>query len=171
MKTRSEEEPTPSVIVSPPETPISVASMSPAYPKYRNALIIGVVVVILLAVFGGGYFLIKGANSTFRELTQKPVSYLTNLINRYETYQVCESYIRRNERLFGELGREIRFSFAKEEVRIFNGEKTATVIVKAQGRMETKDVIFQLKQEKGEWRILYVGLERRNGQYRTLYSK
>jgi hypothetical protein len=85
-------------------------------------------------------------------------------------YQVCESYLRRNEGLFQELGREIRFSVAIEEIKILDREKMMALIFKAQGRMETRDVIFQLKKEKGEWHILYVGLERRNGQYNTLYS-
>jgi hypothetical protein len=57
MKTRSEEKSTISDIVSRPETLFSVTSMSPPYPKYRDALIIGVVVVALLGVLlGGGIF-------------------------------------------------------------------------------------------------------------------
>jgi hypothetical protein len=107
---------------------------------------------------------------TFPELSQKPFRSLTALRDRYEAYQVCESYLRRNEGLFRELGREIRFSVATEEIKILDGEKGMTLIFKAQGRMETRNVIFQLKEEKREWHILYVGLERRNGQYKTLYS-
>jgi hypothetical protein len=52
------------------KTPNSVASMSPEYPKYRDALIIGVVVFMLVGVLVGGYFLIRGVDSAFREFTQ-----------------------------------------------------------------------------------------------------
>lgn len=169
MKTRSEDKPTISDIVSRPETPFSVTSMSPPYPKYRDALIIGVVVVALLGVLLGGYFFTRGVGLTFPELSQKPFRSLTALRDRYKAYQVCESYLRRNEGLFRELGREIRFSVAVEEIRTLDGEKGMTLIFKAQGRTKTRDVIFQLKEEKGEWHILYVGLERRNGQYKTLH--
>ena len=169
MKTREEEKSTTSDIGSRPETPFSVTSMSPPYPKYRDALIIGMVVVALLGVLLGGYFFTRGAGLSFRELSQKPLRSLTALRDRYDGYQVCESYLRRNEGLFRELGREIRFSVATEEIKTFEGENGMTLIFKAQGRMETRDVIFQLKEEKGEWHILYVGLERRNGQYKTLH--
>ena len=122
----------------------------------------------------GGFvrsFFIGGVDSTFREFTQKPWRLLTSLTDRYEVYEVCESFLQQNEELFRELGQEISFSPAEEEINISNGEKTMTVVLKAQGKTETREVIFQLKKEKKKWRVLYVGLERRNGQYRTLYSR
>jgi hypothetical protein len=171
MKKHEEEKPTTSAVSNSSETPNSVASMSPEYPKYRDALIIGVVIFMLVGVLAGGYFSVRGVDSTFREFTQKPLSLLTSLTDRYDVYKVCESFLRRNEGLFRELGPGIRFSLTEEEIFVSNGEKTMTVIFKAQGRTETRDVIFQLKEEKGEWAIQYVGFERRNGQYRTVYSK
>ena len=171
MKKHEEEKPTTSVVSNSSETPNSVASMSPEYPKYRDALIIGIVVFMLVGILVGGYFFIRGVDSTFRDFTQKPLSLLTSLTDRYDVYKVCESFLRRNEGAFRELGPEIRFSLTEEEINVSDGEKTMTVIFKAQGRRETRDVIFQLKEEKGEWGILYVGFERRNGQYKTMYSK
>jgi hypothetical protein len=172
MKAYSEEKPGKSFISGSPEIPISVTSMSPEYPKYRDALIIGIVVCILAGVLIGGYFFTRGFDSSFREFTQKPLRILTSLTDRYEVYKVCESFLRRNEGLFLELGHEIRFSLDEEVMSVSNGEeKTMTMTFKAHGRTETKDVIFQLKTKNGDWRIIYVGLERRNGQYRTLYPR
>ena len=171
MKIHSEEESTQPVISAPPEIPGSVASMSPEYPKYRDALIISIVIVILITVLAGGYFFVKGTDTDFRKFTKDPVKHLTNLINGYETYKICQLFISHNERLFRELGRDVRFSLVKEEIRIFKGEKRATVIIKAQGRTDTKNVVFQLNKQKGKWRILYVGLELRNGEYKTLYPR
>ncbi len=170
MKRHEEEKPTTSVVSNSPETPNSVASMSPEYPKYRDALIIGVVVFMLVGVLVAGYFFARGVDSTFREFTQKPLSLLTSLSDRHDVYKVCESFLRRNEGLFRELGPGIRFSLTEDKINVSDGEKTMTVIFKARGRTETRDVIFQLKEEKGKWVVHYVGFERRNGQYRTVYS-
>lgn len=155
----------------PPETPGSVASRSPEYPKYRDALIIGIVTVILVTVLAAGYFFFKRTETAFRKFTLDPIKHLTNLINGYETYKICESFLRRNERVFRELGRDLRFSLVKEEIRIFKGEKTARVIIKAQGSADTKNIIFQLKKQKGRWRIYYIGLELPNGEYKSLYPQ
>ncbi len=160
MKTHEEEKP-----------PKSVASMSPEYPKYRDALIIGVVLFILVGVLVGGYFTLRGVDSAFREFTQKPLNLLESLADRHDVYRVCESFLRRNKGLFRELGPGIRFTLTEDNIHVSNREKRMSVIFKAQGRGETREVIFQLKKEKGEWTIQYVGFERRNGQYRTVYSK
>ena len=89
---------------TPSKPPDSVMSMSPAYPKHRDALIIGIVIAILVIVLAGGYFLFGRTETAFRKFTQNPIRHLTSLINGYETYKVCESFLRRNERLFRELG-------------------------------------------------------------------
>lgn len=171
MKKHEEKKPTTSVVSNSSETPNSVASMSPEYSKYRDALIIGVVVFMLVGVLAGSYFFMRGIDSSIREFTQKPLSLLESLTDRYDVYSVCESFLRRNEGLFRELGPEIRFSLIEDQINVSDTEKTRTLIFKAQGRRETRDVIFQLKEEKGEWAIQYVAFERRNGQYRTVYSK
>ena len=171
MKKHEEEKPTTSVVSNSSETPNSVASMSPEYPKYRDALIIGVAIFVLVGILVGGYFFIRGFDSTFREFTQKPFSLLESLTDRYEVYKACESFLLRNEGSFRELGPGIRFSLAEEQINVSDGGKTMTAIFNARGRTETRDVIFQLKEEEGEWAIQYVGLERSNGQYKVVYSK
>lgn len=156
---------------TPSKPPDSVMSMSPAYPKHRDALIIGIMIAILVIVLAGGYFLFGRTETAFRKFTQSPIRHLTSLINGYETYKVCESFLRRNERLFRELGRDIRFSLIKEEIRILKGQKTAKLIIKAKGSADTRNVLFQLKKHRGRWRIFYVGFELPNGNYKELYPK
>jgi hypothetical protein len=171
MNKHEEKRSTKSAVSNSSETPSSVASMSPEYPKYRDALIIGVAIFILVGVLAGGYFFIRGVDSTFREFTQKPFSFLESLRDRYEVYKVCEAFLLSNQELFRELGPGIKFSLAEDQINVSDGGKTMTVIFNARGRRETRDVIFQLKEEKGEWAIQYVGLERSNGQYKVVYSK
>ncbi len=166
--TASEQEPS----ESPPlQIPNSVMSMSPKYPKHRDALIIGLVALFLVIVLAVGYILLGRTQMAFREFTQNPIHYLTRFINGYETYRVCESYIRRNQELFRGLGRDLRFTVIKEEIRVLEGEKTARLLVKAKGRLGARNVLFQLNKRQGRWRIVYVGIELPNGEYETLYPK
>ena len=157
---------------SPPsQIPETVMRMSPPYPKHRDALIIGAVAVFLIIVVAVGYILLGHTQTALREFTQNPIHYLTRFVNGYETYKVCESYLRRNQKLFRGLGRELRFTVVREEIRVLKGEKTARLLVKAKGRSGTQNVLFQLKKRQGRWRIFYVGIELPNGQYETLYPK
>ncbi len=157
---------------SPPsQIPSSVMSMSPKYPKHRDALIIGLAALFLVIVLVVGHFLLGRTQTAFRQFTQNPINYLTRFINGYETYKVCESYIRHNQELFRGLGRDLRFTVVKEEIRVLKGEKTARLLVKAKGRSGAQNVLFQLEKRQGRWRIFYVGIELPNGQYETLYPK
>lgn len=153
------------------QIPNTVMGMSPAYPRHRDALIIGVAALFLVIVLAVGYLLLGRTQTAFREFTQNPVHYLTRFINGYETYKVCESYLRRNQKLFHGLGRDLRFTVVKEEIRVLKGEKTARLIVRAKGRSGTQNVLFQLKKSQGRWRLFYVGIELPNGEYETLYPK
>lgn len=160
----------------PPETTTpqeqdTVMGMSPAYPKHRDALIIGMVGLFLVIVLVVGYLLLGGTEIAFREFKQNPINYLTRFINGYETHKVCESYLRRNQKLFRGLGRDLRFTVVKEEIRVLKGEKTARLLIKAKGRSGTQNVLFQLKKRQGRWRIYYVGIELPDGKYKTLYPK
>ena len=157
--------------ISTHQIPDTVMSMSPAYPKHRDALIIGVVTVFLIIVLAVGYLLLGRTQTAFREFTQNPINYLTRFINEYETYKVCESYLRRNQKLFRGLGRDLRFTVVKEEIRVLKGETTARLLVKAKGRSGTQNVLFQLRKRRGRWRIYYVGIELPDGKYKTLYPK
>ncbi len=166
--TASEREPSES---PPSQIPDSVMSMSPKYPKHRDALLIGVVAVFLVIVLAVGYLLLGRTQTAFREITQNPIEYLTRFINGFETYKVCESYLRRNQKLFRGLGRDLRFTVVKEEIRVLKGEKTARLLVKAKGSSGSQNVLFQLKKRQGRWRISYVGIELPDGKYKTLYPK
>jgi hypothetical protein len=154
-----------------PQKADTVMGMSPAYPKHRDTLIIGVVALFLVIVLAVGYVLLGRTQTAFREFTQNPINYLTRFINGYETYKVCESYLRRNQKLFRDLGRDLRFTVVNEEIRVLKGEKRARLIVKAKGRSGTQNVLFQLKKRQGRWRIYYVGVELPDGKYKTLYPK
>ena len=153
------------------KTPYTVMGMSPAYPRHRDALIIGAAALFLVIILVVGYLLLGRTEAAFREFRQNPIHYLTRFINGYETYKVCESYIRRNQELFRGLGRDLRFTVVKEEIRVLEGEKTARLLVKAKGRSGAQNVLFQLKKRQGRWRITYVGIELPNGEYETLYPK
>jgi hypothetical protein len=154
-----------------PQRPDTVMGMSPAYPKHRDALAIGAVALFLVMVLAVGYLLLGRTQTAFREFTQNPINYLTRFINGYETYKVCESYLRRNQKLFRDLGRDLRFTVVKEEIRVLKGEKRARLLIKAKGRAGTQNVLFQLKKRQGSWRIYYVGIELPDGKYKTLYPK
>jgi len=145
--------------------------MAPEYSKHRDVLIIGVVIAIFIVILAGGYFLFGRTETAYRKITQNPIRYLTSLINGYETYKICEVYLRQNERLFRGLGPELRFSLVEEEIKVSKGEKTARLVVKAQGRSGKRNVLFQLNKQEGRWRIFYVGLERPDGTYEILYPK
>ena len=157
---------------SPPsQIPDSVMSMSPKYPKHRDALIKVIVIAVVAIVLAAGYLLFGRTQTAFREFTQSPIEYLTRFINGYETYKVCESYLLNNKGLFRGLGRDLRFTVVKEEIRVQKGERTAKLIVKAKGSSGSRNVLFQLKKRQGRWRIFYVGMELPNGEYETLYPK
>lgn len=149
----------------------SVMGMSPKYPKHRDALIIGLVALFLVIVLAVAYLVLGRTQTAFREFTQNPINYLTRFINGYETYKVCESYLRRNQKLFRGLGRDLRFTVVKEEIRVLQGEKTARLLVKAKGHSGAQNILFQLKKRQGRWRIYYVGIELPDGSYQTLFPK
>lgn len=161
---------------APKPTPLkptpSVASMSPEYPKYRDALIVvGSVALVLITLLAGSYLLTKGAETALQKLTQNPIEYLTNLITRPDTYEICEAFLRHNEKRFPELGHGLEFSPVREEIKVVNGKKTARVIIEVRGSKGTKNVLFRLKKRKDKWRVVSVALERGKGKYESLYPQ
>ncbi|MDP6179653.1 MAG: zinc-ribbon domain-containing protein [Desulfatiglandales bacterium] len=52
---------------------MSVSSMSPEYPKYRDFLIIGIMIVILVIALAGGYFFIMRTETAFKKFSQNKV--------------------------------------------------------------------------------------------------
>ena len=156
---------------TPPGYGNSVASMSPEYPKYRDTLIIGIVILIFVMVLGGGYFLITRTEKTLQKFMDNPAMYLAKLANVYETYDVCESFLRNNKDLFRQLGQDLKFSIIKEEVRVTNGKKTAWVSIKVQGSADTRDVLFRLNKDKEKWYVDTVALKLPNGRHQILYPR
>lgn len=156
---------------TPSQPGMSVSSMSPEYSKYRDLLIIGIMTVILVILLAGGYLLIKRSETAFQEFSQDPIKYLANIANVYETYEISKSFLHQNEELFHPLGRDLKFTLIKEEVGVINGKKTAKVMIKVQGNIETGDVFFVLQKYKRKWRIVSVALKLRNGGYKTLYPR
>jgi hypothetical protein len=155
----------------PTESKASVASMSPEYPRYRDAVIIVVAALILVMLLAGGYLFVRHSETVLQEFTRNPIKRLSNLINKYETYKTCESFLRHNKGLFRQLGTDLRFSLIKEEIRVSRGKKTARVIIRAQGSAETRNIFFHLSKRKGRWRITSVALELGRGEFKTLYPR
>jgi predicted Zn finger-like uncharacterized protein len=156
---------------TPPKTTVSVASLASEYPRYRDALIIGSIILVLVVILASVHFLSKTVERSLQELTQNPIQYLTNLITESEMREVCKSFLRHNERRFARLGRGLKFSPVKEEISIVNGKKIAKVIARVHGSKDTRNVIFWLQKRKGRWRILSVALELGKGKYETLYPQ
>ena len=146
-----------------------VSSLSPAYPKYRDALIIGSVILILILILVGGYFLTRGAKRPLREFIQKPVESLSALYAWSEAQKLCESYVHKNEKRFSHLGRHLKFSLIKQDIRLTDREKTARITMRVKGSLGINYVHFLLDKQTGSWRIISAILERKNGEYEKLY--
>jgi len=143
-----------------PESAITCTAISPDYPKYRNALIIGSVVLVLVGFLTGVHFLAKGAKSAWQEFAQSPTKSFLKLIMGSEMYKTCETFLHDHEKYFALLGKGLKFFPIREEIRIANGEKTATVIFRAQGSKGRTDVVFRMQKRKGEkWQILYAAFD------------
>jgi len=153
------------------QSEFTVASMSPEYPRYRNALIISAVVLIFVGVLTGAYLLIRDTEKTLQEFTRNPVEYVTSLIMGSEKYKVCKSFLDRNEKQLAQLGfgEDLEFFLVKEEVRVINGQKTATVTARVKGSKAARNVIFRLQKRRGEWKIQYVALELGKGEHKRIY--
>jgi predicted Zn finger-like uncharacterized protein len=148
----------------------SVYSMSPPYPRYRNPLIIGTVILAFVGLLAVVYFAVRGTQRSLDELIQNPMQYIAGLIMGSEKYGLCESFLRHNEKQLAlVLGRDLRFFPVKEEVRVISGREMAIVVMRVQGSKATKDVVFRLQQHNDKWRILDVVLDLGTGKQKRLY--
>ena len=88
-----------------------------------------------------------------------------------EKYKVCKSFLDRNEKRLAQLGlgEDLEFFLVKEEARVVNGQKTATVTARVKGSEATRNVIFRLQKRRGQWKIQYVALELGKGEYERIY--
>jgi len=149
--------------------PGTVGSMSPEYPKHRDALIICGSILILILLVAGGYFLVKGKSISLPKIAQEPVQFIRNLLRGGESYDICSTFIRAHKGLFKELGGELEWSLVKQEVRVVNKDKKARILIKMQGNRSTRLVYFLLRKYENTWRITSVHMGVGKGKYRKLY--
>jgi len=147
----------------------TVGSMSPEYPKHRDALIICVSIIILILLAAGGYFFIRGKSISFPRIAQEPVQFIRDLLRGGESYDICSTFIRAHKGLFKELGEELEWSLVKQEVRVVNKDKKARILVKMRGNRGTRLVYFLLRKYEDTWRITSVHMGVGKGKYRKLY--
>ena len=154
------------------DTAFSIRDLSPAYPKYRDPLIKGVAVVILVIILGVGYGILGGHESPFKGFKgfkKNPLTFFTRLLPGYGLLDTCESFIRDNDALFRFLGRDIKLSVIREEVQVTGGEKKARIVLRAEGSAATELITFFLEKRKGTWGVVTVAARDRSGKYRTVY--
>ena len=147
----------------------TVGSMSPEYPKHRDALIICASIIILIVLVVVGYFLVKDKTISFPKIAQEPVQFVRNLLKGGETYGICSNFIRTHKGLFKELGGDLEWSLVKQEIRVVNKDKKARILLKMQGNKSTRFVYFLLKKYGDTWRITSVAMEVEKGKYKRLY--
>jgi hypothetical protein len=147
--------------------------MSPVYPKYRDPLIKGIAVVMIILILGGGYFFVKGKdlNLPLPDFKQNPLQYLTRLFLGNETYQACESFVRENRDLFDHLGESITLTPVRQEVRVVNRKKTARIIFRGKGTEGMETLLFLLEKSEKGWGVVSVRSKSAGGAYRTLYPR
>lgn len=148
----------------------TVASMAPPHSKHRDALILIVAAVILVAVLIGGYFLLRQSETVLQKFVKDPVGTVTKLFRGYQMYEVCESYLKENETRFQQMmGKDVGYRVINQEVRVVNRRKTANLTIRAQGSAGRGDIFFRLQKSRGRWRIESVAIRTGKGKYERLY--
>ena len=147
----------------------TVISMSPEYPKHRDARIICVSIIILIVLVVGGYFLLQGRSISSPKIAQEPVQFFRNLIRGGETYGICSNFIRAHKGLFKELGGNLEWSVVKQEIRVVNKDKRARITLRMQGNKSERFVYFLLQKYGNRWRITSVAMKVGKGKYKRLY--
>jgi predicted Zn finger-like uncharacterized protein len=147
----------------------SVDSVSPKYPKYRDALIIVSVVLILIGLLVGVHFAVQGAKGSVDRFFRDPVRFFANMVFGADKMKLCASFLDRNQDQLAILGEDLKYFPVREETRVSGGREIATVVIRVQGTKATKDVIFGLEERKGEWEIVGVFLDLGRGQQQKLY--
>ena len=155
-------------VVTPPRTP-TVGSMSPEYPKHRDARIIVVSIIILIVLVAGGYFLIRGKSISLPKIAQEPFQFFRSLLKGGETYDVCSNFIRTHQDLFKELGGDLEWSVVTQEIRVVNNDRRARLILKVKGNKMERLVYFLLRKYGDTWRIHSVAVKTGPGKFELLY--
>jgi predicted Zn finger-like uncharacterized protein len=147
----------------------SVVSQSPTYPRYRDPLIIVVVILAFVGILAGVHFAARGTKNTLDRFFQDPIQTIANLILEPEKYELCASFLDRNASQLAVLGQNLKYYPIKEAVSTRNGQKTAAIVLRVQGTRATKDVAFQLQERKGNWEIVAVVMDLGRGKQQALY--
>jgi hypothetical protein len=152
-------------------TETTVSSYSPPYPKHRDAVIIGSVILAIVLIFAGAYFFTKGTTAvTLPDFIKKPFGTIGTLFSWPDVQKKCEFFLRQNEKRFSHLGRPLRFSLIKQEINVSNGEKTAKITAKVRGPSGTNNVYFLLEKREGDWSVTSAVLEQEDGRYEMLQN-
>lgn len=149
----------------------SVMAMAPPYPKHRDLLIKGVVVLFLIVLAGGGYLFYKGAGSAVEGLRKNPVEFLSGLIWGEGVLDTCQTFVRENEKLFEHLGKDVKLTVIRQEISVVNRARTARIVARAQGATERETIFFFLERRKGKWRVATVAARTGKGEYKALYPQ
>ena len=147
----------------------TVSSYSPPYPKHRDALIIGSVILAIVLILAGAYFFTRGTRATLPDFMKKPLGTIGTLFSWPDVQKKCEFFLRQNEKRFSHLGRPLRFSLTKQEINVSKGEKTAKITAKVRGTSGTNYVHFLLEKKDGDWAVTSAVLEHENGRYEMLH--
>jgi hypothetical protein len=151
----------------PNEAPVS--SFSPPYPKHRDAVIFGSVVLVIFLILMSAYFFARGTSATLPDFIKKPLGTIGTLFSWPDVQKKCDFFLRQNERRFSHLGRPLRFSLTKQEINVSKGEKTAKITAKVRGTSGTNYVHFLLEKKDGDWAVTSAVLEHENGRYEMLH--
>ncbi|MFH1242867.1 MAG: hypothetical protein V1689_10965 [Pseudomonadota bacterium] len=154
-----------------PEYGPSVRDMGPAYPRYRDRVIKGIVIVVFVSVLGGGLYMFMGARLAIEGFRRDPARTLTRWVMGSGPYDTCESFVRQNPDLFDHLGKDLQLSLIREEVKLVNRERTAKITIRARGSEAREELFFFIQKEKAKWRVVSVAARTPKGGYRTLYPE
>lgn len=155
-------------VVTPPKTP-TVGSMSPEYPKHRDALIVVVSIIILIVLVAGGYFLVQGGSISLPKITQEPARFFRGLLGGGDTSGICSKFIRTHRDLFKDLDGQLQWSLVSQEIQVINNDKSARLVFEVKGNRMGGFVYFLLRKHGDTWRISSVAMKTGEGKFERLY--
>jgi hypothetical protein len=138
----------------------SVAAMSPKYPKYRNALIILLFVLVVLSVLLGIHLASKAVQKAVWDFVENPVSGIISAVTGSDRYETCREFVRQNQGRFAAFGENLELTPMRHELRVINGKKTATVVARVSGTRGSGNVTFELKKDNDRWQVREVRLHK-----------
>jgi hypothetical protein len=143
--------------------------MSPAYPRYRNAVIFVVFLGIVLALLMAIQLVAKGIEERIAEWVENPIGRIMSTVIGSDRYEVCREFLGRHESRFAMLGTNLEWVPMRQEVQIVNGTKTATVVAMVTGTKASGNVTFRLKEIGERWQVREAALAMKDGRSYRLY--